>query len=202
MSQLDVAEGRISNKCHCWYVKLVYLQRERGFYVFWSTQHKATWFSFSSNLLSYLSFFSSVPVFLIAHPVCPFVPFLSTWSFLFLSRFPFSFFFSLSICSTFVTHCIPSSYPQGVVAAERSRGGHLLEEPKMLPFRANTFSLQVSIQDVPQFLWSIKPFTTCQVTNHSSNHKVGQALKANTHLQVFFAALLLGSLINQTVGTV
>ncbi|KAM4746697.1 netrin receptor UNC5D isoform 1-T1 [Anableps anableps] len=51
---------------------------------------------------------------------------------------------------------------QGVVAAERSRGGQLLEEPKMLPFRANTFNLQVSIQDVPQFLWSIKPFTTCQ----------------------------------------
>ncbi|KAG7222067.1 hypothetical protein INR49_016752 [Caranx melampygus] len=51
---------------------------------------------------------------------------------------------------------------QGVVAAERIRGGQLLEEPKMLPFRANTFSLQVSIQDVPQFLWSIKPFTTCQ----------------------------------------
>ncbi|MEQ2251832.1 Netrin receptor unc5d, partial [Ilyodon furcidens] len=50
----------------------------------------------------------------------------------------------------------------GVVAAERTRGGQLLEEPKMLPFRANTFSLQVSIQDVPQFLWSIKPFTTCQ----------------------------------------
>ncbi|XP_077417406.1 netrin receptor UNC5D isoform X1 [Vanacampus margaritifer] len=51
---------------------------------------------------------------------------------------------------------------QGVVAAEKSRGGQLLEEPKMLPFQANTFSLQVSIQDVPQFLWSIKPFTTCQ----------------------------------------
>ncbi|XP_017290387.1 netrin receptor UNC5D isoform X2 [Kryptolebias marmoratus] len=51
---------------------------------------------------------------------------------------------------------------QGVVAAERTRGGQLLEEPKMLPFQANTFSLQVSIQDVPQFLWSIKPFTTCQ----------------------------------------
>ncbi|XP_054876531.1 netrin receptor UNC5D isoform X1 [Poeciliopsis prolifica] len=51
---------------------------------------------------------------------------------------------------------------QGVVAAETSRGGQLLEEPKTLPFRANTFSLQVSIQDIPQFLWSIKPFTTCQ----------------------------------------
>lgn len=47
---------------------------------------------------------------------------------------------------------------------ERSRGGRLLEEPKMMLFRGNTFSLQVSIQDVPQFLWSIKPFTTCQVT--------------------------------------
>uniref|UniRef100_A0A3Q3GZV0 Netrin receptor UNC5 n=1 Tax=Labrus bergylta TaxID=56723 RepID=A0A3Q3GZV0_9LABR len=51
---------------------------------------------------------------------------------------------------------------QGVVVAEKNRGGQLLEEPKMLPFKANTFSLQVSIQDVPQFLWSIKPFTTCQ----------------------------------------
>lgn len=46
---------------------------------------------------------------------------------------------------------------------ERSRGGRLLEEPKMMLFRGNTFSLQVSIQDVPQLLWSIKPFTTCQV---------------------------------------
>uniref|UniRef100_A0A8C6SSN8 Netrin receptor UNC5 n=1 Tax=Neogobius melanostomus TaxID=47308 RepID=A0A8C6SSN8_9GOBI len=51
---------------------------------------------------------------------------------------------------------------QGVVWAERSRGGQLLEEPQMLPFRANSFSLQVTIQDVPAFLWSIKPFTTCQ----------------------------------------
>ncbi|XP_041757325.1 netrin receptor UNC5D isoform X3 [Coregonus clupeaformis] len=51
---------------------------------------------------------------------------------------------------------------QGVVATETGRGGQLLEEPKMLPFRGNTFSLQVYIQDVPQFLWSIKPFTTCQ----------------------------------------
>uniref|UniRef100_A0A672IK01 Netrin receptor UNC5 n=1 Tax=Salarias fasciatus TaxID=181472 RepID=A0A672IK01_SALFA len=51
---------------------------------------------------------------------------------------------------------------QEVVVGERSRGGRLLEEPKIMLFRGNTFSLQVSIQDVPQLLWSIKPFTTCQ----------------------------------------
>ncbi|MBN3316428.1 UNC5D protein, partial [Atractosteus spatula] len=51
---------------------------------------------------------------------------------------------------------------QEVAAAEKSRGGQLVEEPKTLLFKANTFSLQVSIQDVPQFLWNIKPFTTCQ----------------------------------------
>ncbi|XP_022522583.2 netrin receptor UNC5D isoform X3 [Astyanax mexicanus] len=51
---------------------------------------------------------------------------------------------------------------QGVVSAETSRGGLLLEEPKTLLFKGNTYSLQVSIQDLPQFLWSIKPFTTCQ----------------------------------------
>lgn len=52
---------------------------------------------------------------------------------------------------------------QEVVVGERSRGGRLLEEPKILLFKGNTFSLQVSIQDVPRLLWSIKPFTTCQV---------------------------------------
>ncbi|KAI4885664.1 hypothetical protein NFI96_026595, partial [Prochilodus magdalenae] len=51
---------------------------------------------------------------------------------------------------------------KGVVSAETSRGGLLLEEPKTLLFKGNTYSLQVSIQDLPQFLWSIKPFTTCQ----------------------------------------
>ncbi|XP_066510016.1 netrin receptor UNC5D-like isoform X1 [Hoplias malabaricus] len=51
---------------------------------------------------------------------------------------------------------------QGVVSAETSRGGLLLEEPKTLLFKGNTYSLQVSIQDLPQFMWSIKPFTTCQ----------------------------------------
>uniref|UniRef100_A0A669EYM8 Netrin receptor UNC5 n=1 Tax=Oreochromis niloticus TaxID=8128 RepID=A0A669EYM8_ORENI len=69
-----------------------------------------------------------------------------------------------SMSYTLRVYCVddtPHAF-QGVVAAEKTRGGQLLEEPKMLPFRANTFSLQVSIQDVPQFLWSIKPFTTCQ----------------------------------------
>ncbi|XP_048846155.1 netrin receptor UNC5D isoform X2 [Brienomyrus brachyistius] len=51
---------------------------------------------------------------------------------------------------------------QAAVAAETGRGGQLLEEPKTLRFRGNAFNLQVSIQDVPQFLWNIKPFTTCQ----------------------------------------
>lgn len=58
------------------------------------------------------------------------------------------------------THTFPY---QEVAVGEHSRGGQLLEEPKMMLFRGNTFSLQVSIQDVPQLLWSIKPFTTCQV---------------------------------------
>ncbi|KAG7477192.1 hypothetical protein MATL_G00091830 [Megalops atlanticus] len=51
---------------------------------------------------------------------------------------------------------------QGVVAMEKGKGGQLLEEQKTLLFKGNTFSLQVSIQDIPQFLWNIKPFTTCQ----------------------------------------
>ncbi|MCJ8746681.1 hypothetical protein PDJAM_G00144510 [Pangasius djambal] len=51
---------------------------------------------------------------------------------------------------------------QGVVTAESNRHGLLLEEPKTLLFKGNTYSLQVSIQDLPQFPWSIKPFSTCQ----------------------------------------
>ncbi|XP_058631705.1 netrin receptor UNC5D isoform X2 [Onychostoma macrolepis] len=61
-------------------------------------------------------------------------------------------------------HCVddtPHAF-QKVVTAETSRGGQLLEEPKVLFFKGNCLSLQVSIQDIPQFLWSIKPFTTCQ----------------------------------------
>ncbi|XP_055009577.1 netrin receptor UNC5D-like [Boleophthalmus pectinirostris] len=51
---------------------------------------------------------------------------------------------------------------QELGVAERSQGGRLLEEPKIMVFRGNRNSLQVSIQDVPQLLWTIKPFTTCQ----------------------------------------
>ncbi|KTF85606.1 hypothetical protein cypCar_00023526 [Cyprinus carpio] len=61
-------------------------------------------------------------------------------------------------------HCVddtPHAF-QRVVTAETSRGGQLLEEPKTLFFNRNCLSLQVSIQDIPQFLWSIKPFTACQ----------------------------------------
>ncbi|CAL8406163.1 unnamed protein product [Arctogadus glacialis] len=47
--------------------------------------------------------------------------------------------------------------PQAVVVLECVRGGHLLEEPRTLQFSGDGFSLQVSIQDLPQLLWSIKP---------------------------------------------
>uniref|UniRef100_A0AAX7T640 Netrin receptor UNC5 n=1 Tax=Astatotilapia calliptera TaxID=8154 RepID=A0AAX7T640_ASTCA len=71
---------------------------------------------------------------------------------------------SNSLGFTLRVYCVddtPHAF-QEVAVGERSRGGRLLEEPKMMLFKANTFSLQVSIQDVPQLLWSIKPFTTCQ----------------------------------------
>uniref|UniRef100_A0A8C5BXC8 Netrin receptor UNC5 n=1 Tax=Gadus morhua TaxID=8049 RepID=A0A8C5BXC8_GADMO len=51
---------------------------------------------------------------------------------------------------------------QAVAVLECVRGGCLLEEPRTLQFSGDGFSLQVSIQDLPQLLWSIKPFTTCQ----------------------------------------
>ncbi|XP_073758556.1 netrin receptor UNC5D isoform X4 [Callorhinus ursinus] len=51
---------------------------------------------------------------------------------------------------------------QEVVSDERHQGGQLLEEPKLLHFKGNTFSLQISILDIPPFLWRIKPFTACQ----------------------------------------
>uniref|UniRef100_A0A8K9XYU2 Netrin receptor UNC5 n=1 Tax=Oncorhynchus mykiss TaxID=8022 RepID=A0A8K9XYU2_ONCMY len=38
---------------------------------------------------------------------------------------------------------------QEVASVERVRGGRLLEEPKTLLFRGNSFSLQLSIQDIP-----------------------------------------------------
>ncbi|XP_042696286.2 netrin receptor UNC5D isoform X7 [Chrysemys picta bellii] len=51
---------------------------------------------------------------------------------------------------------------QEVVSGERHQGGQLLEEPKLLHFKGNTFSLQISVLDIPPFLWRIKPFTACQ----------------------------------------
>ncbi|XP_068776710.1 netrin receptor UNC5D isoform X4 [Struthio camelus] len=51
---------------------------------------------------------------------------------------------------------------QEVVQDERLQGGQLLEEPKLLHFQGNTFSLQISVLDIPPFLWRIKPFTACQ----------------------------------------
>uniref|UniRef100_A0A3Q3B2E0 Netrin receptor UNC5 n=1 Tax=Kryptolebias marmoratus TaxID=37003 RepID=A0A3Q3B2E0_KRYMA len=71
---------------------------------------------------------------------------------------------SNSLGFTLRVYCVddtPHAF-QEVAVGERSRGGRLLEEPKMMLFRGNTFSLQVSIQDIPRLLWSIKPFTTCQ----------------------------------------
>ncbi|KAI4816201.1 hypothetical protein KUCAC02_008538 [Chaenocephalus aceratus] len=71
---------------------------------------------------------------------------------------------SSSLGFTLRVYCVddtPHAF-QEVAVGEHSRGGRLLEEPKMMLFRGNTFSLQVCIQDVPQLLWSIKPFTTCQ----------------------------------------
>lgn len=52
---------------------------------------------------------------------------------------------------------------QEVLSDERHQGGQLLEEPKLLHFKGNTFSLQISVLDIPPFLWRIKPFTACQV---------------------------------------
>uniref|UniRef100_A0A8B9P0C8 Netrin receptor UNC5 n=1 Tax=Apteryx owenii TaxID=8824 RepID=A0A8B9P0C8_APTOW len=51
---------------------------------------------------------------------------------------------------------------QEVVSDEKLQGGQLLEEPKLLHFKGNTFSLQISVLDIPPFLWRIKPFTACQ----------------------------------------
>ncbi|KAL7981445.1 hypothetical protein Chor_002341 [Crotalus horridus] len=51
---------------------------------------------------------------------------------------------------------------EDVISGERHQGGQLLEEPKLLHFKGNTFSLQISVLDIPPFLWRIKPFTACQ----------------------------------------
>ncbi|XP_075457512.1 netrin receptor UNC5D isoform X3 [Ascaphus truei] len=52
---------------------------------------------------------------------------------------------------------------QEVLSDERHQGGQLLEEPKLLHFKGNTFSIQISVLDIPPFLWRIKPFTACQI---------------------------------------
>ncbi|XP_057242629.1 netrin receptor UNC5D, partial [Malurus melanocephalus] len=51
---------------------------------------------------------------------------------------------------------------QEVVSDERLQGGQLLEEPKLLHFKGNSCSLQISVLDIPPFLWRIKPFTASQ----------------------------------------
>lgn len=68
-------------------------------------------------------------------------------------------------CSSFPTlqKLFPPLPLQEVVSDERLQGGQLLEEPKLLHFRGNTFSLQISVLDIPPFLWRIKPFSACQV---------------------------------------
>lgn len=64
------------------------------------------------------------------------------------------------------TNSFPPLPLQEVVSDERLQGGQLLEEPKLLHFKGNTFSLQISVLDIPPFLWRIKPFTACQVRVH------------------------------------
>lgn len=58
-----------------------------------------------------------------------------------------------------------------MVSDERHQGGQLLEEPKLLHFKGNTFSLQISVLDIPPFLWRIKPFTACQVLTKWAAHR-------------------------------
>lgn len=63
----------------------------------------------------------------------------------------------------------------------------------MMLFRGNTLNLQVSIQDVPQLLWSIKPFTTCQVSSSvSACHLLCRNVK-----QVYMCSTVL--ILNQAV---
>ncbi|KAJ3604870.1 hypothetical protein NHX12_026922 [Muraenolepis orangiensis] len=65
-------------------------------------------------------------------------------------------------CVDDTPHALQAVNRAAVAVLECVRGGRLLEEPKTLQFSGNGFSLQVSIQDIPQLLWGIKPFTTCQ----------------------------------------
>ncbi|XP_055518225.1 netrin receptor UNC5D-like isoform X2 [Leucoraja erinacea] len=56
---------------------------------------------------------------------------------------------------------IPSTL-QEVVTEERNQGGHLLAEPGTIHFKANSYGLQISLLDMPQFLWRVKPLTLFQ----------------------------------------
>ncbi|GCC23093.1 hypothetical protein chiPu_0001486, partial [Chiloscyllium punctatum] len=56
-----------------------------------------------------------------------------------------------------VPHCAME-----VMCEERNQGGHLLDEPRTLHFKANSYGLQVSVLDIPQFLWRLKPLTVFQ----------------------------------------
>ncbi|XP_072122658.1 netrin receptor UNC5D-like isoform X1 [Mobula birostris] len=56
---------------------------------------------------------------------------------------------------------IPSDL-QEVMTEERNQGGHLLDEPRTIHFKANSYGLQISLLDIPQFLWRVKPLTLFQ----------------------------------------
>ncbi|XP_078284998.1 netrin receptor UNC5D-like [Rhinoraja longicauda] len=49
-----------------------------------------------------------------------------------------------------------------VMTEERNQGGHLLAEPGPIHFKANSYGLQISLLDMPQFLWRVKPLTLFQ----------------------------------------
>ncbi|XP_042200471.1 netrin receptor UNC5D isoform X3 [Callorhinchus milii] len=60
---------------------------------------------------------------------------------------------------TFRVYCMndtPSAL-QEVLREERNHGCQLLEHPRTLPFRANSYGLQVSLLDMPQLSWRTKP---------------------------------------------
>ncbi|XP_048379080.2 netrin receptor UNC5D-like isoform X5 [Stegostoma tigrinum] len=64
----------------------------------------------------------------------------------------------------FRVYCVDDipSVLQELMSEEKSQGGRLLDEPRTLHFKANSYGLQISVLDVPQFLWRIKPLTVFQ----------------------------------------